>query len=47
MTASEKKLAVKDLKKRTEGTEMDLSLMGIVKVPVKEIVSFCIDLYIL
>lgn len=39
MVASEKSLTVKELKSRTEGNEMDLSLMGLSKVPVKEIVS--------
>ena len=34
----EQRLTVKDVKSRTEDKEMDLSMMGISKVPVKEIV---------
>nr|CAB3263527.1 leucine-rich repeat-containing protein 59-like [Phallusia mammillata] len=39
MVVSDRSLSVKELKSRTDGNEMDLSLLGLNKVPVKEIAA--------
>ncbi|XP_076824273.1 uncharacterized protein LOC143470196 [Clavelina lepadiformis] len=39
MTSKNKMLTVKELKSRTDDNEMDLSLLGITKIPVKEIAT--------
>ena len=43
-SSTEQRLTVKDVKSRTEDKEMDLSMMGISKIPIKEMVSLQLQL---